>query len=235
MDESLIGKKIMYPGSTVSFEVIGVVGDFNYWSIATPIEPMAIFHIKNSAIFGGARQYLVMKIQPQNSEQWATTFASLNKLWKQHAGDSPFQYSFVDAEFAETFATQQKFGLVLTVLAVLAVLIACLGLLGMIIYALEQRTKEIGIRKVSGASVSAIFLLISKGYTKLIVIAFVIGAPISYYMMNLWLKDFAYKITPSILIFAVTGLSTLFVAVLITSYHSIKAARTNPVDVLRDE
>lgn len=235
MDESLIGKKIMYPGSTVSFEVIGVVEDFNYWSIATPIEPMAIFHIKNSDIFGGARQYLVMKIQPQNSEQWATTFASLNKLWKQHAGDSPFQYSFVDAEFAETFATQQKFGLVLTVLAVLAVLIACLGLLGMIIYALEQRTKEIGIRKVSGASVSAIFLLISKGYTKLIVIAFVIGAPISYYMMNLWLKDFAYKIKPSILIFAVTGLSTVLVAVLITSYHSIKAARTNPVDVLRDE
>jgi putative ABC transport system permease protein len=235
MDESVIGKKIMYPGSTISFEVIGVVGDFNYWSLATPIEPMAIFHIKNSTVFGGDRQYLVMKIAPQNSAEWETTFASLNTLWKQYAGDSPFQYSFVDEAFAETFATQQKFGQVLTVMAILAILIASLGLLGMIIYALEQRTKEIGIRKVSGASVSAIFMLISKGYTKLIVIAFILGAPISYFMMNAWLNDFAYRIKPSFFVFAVAGCGTLIIAMLITSYHSIKAARTNPVDVLRDE
>ena len=235
MDESVIGKKIMYPGSTVSFEVIGVVADFNYWSIATPIEPMAIFHIKNSTVFGGDRQYLVMKIAPQTSAEWETTFASLNKLWKQYAGDSPFQYSFIDESFAETFSTQQQFGKVLTVMATLAILIASLGLLGMIIYALEQRTKEIGIRKVSGASVSAIFMLISKGYTKLIVIAFIIGAPISYFMMNTWLNDFAYRITPSVFVFALAGCGTLIIAMLITSYHSIKAARTNPVEALRDE
>lgn len=235
MDESVLGKKILYPGSDIAFEVIGVVADFNYWSIAMPIEPMAIFHIKNPQVFGGNKQVLVLKIAAQGSEAWDATLASLSTLWKEYAGDSPFQYSFVDDSFAETFSTQKQFGHVLTVMATLAILIACLGLLGMIIYALEQRTKEIGIRKVSGASVSAIVLLISKGYTRLIVIAFFIGAPVSYYMMNLWLKDFAYKIAPSVFIFISAGLGTLILAMLITGYHSIKAARTNPVNVLRDE
>jgi putative ABC transport system permease protein len=105
----------------------------------------------------------------------------------------------------------------------------------MIIYALEQRTKEIGIRKVSGASVWDILALISKGYTKLIIIAFVIGAPISYWMMSKWLEDFAFQIKPSFWIFALTGAGTLLIAILITSYHSVKAALTNPVDVLKDE
>jgi putative ABC transport system permease protein len=107
--------------------------------------------------------------------------------------------------------------------------------LGMIIYALEQRTKEIGIRKVSGASVWDILKLISQGYTKLILVAFVIGAPFSYWLMQKWLSDFSYRITPSVWIFIATGLCTLLVAILITSYHSVKAALTNPVDVLKDE
>jgi putative ABC transport system permease protein len=108
-------------------------------------------------------------------------------------------------------------------------------LLGMIIYALEQRTKEIGIRKVTGASVWNILVLISQGYTKLIVIAFVIGAPISYWMMNQWLESFAYHEKPSVWIFVTTALSTLLMATLITSYHSVKAALTDPVKVLKDE
>jgi putative ABC transport system permease protein len=120
-------------------------------------------------------------------------------------------------------------------MAVLAILIASLGLLGMIIYALEQRTKEIGIRKVSGASVWDILKLVSKGYTRLILIAFIIGAPFSYWLMQKWLSEFAYRITPSIWIFILTGVSTLLTAIFITSYHSMKAALTNPVDVLKDE
>lgn len=237
LDESVIGKKIAYPngGPGVTFEVIGVVGDFNYWTIAAPIEPMAIFNVKNSRIGDGDKEFLVIRIAGQDSRTWETTLADLNQLWKQHAGDTPFEYSFIDDAFAKTFATHQQFGKILTIMAFLAILIACLGLLGMIIYALEQRTKEIGIRKVSGASVYAIFMLISKGYTKLIVIAFAIGAPMAYWMMNLWLQDFAYRITPSLWIFLVAGVSTLLLGILITSYHSIKAALTNPVDVLKDE
>jgi putative ABC transport system permease protein len=147
----------------------------------------------------------------------------------------PLQYGFVDQYFAETFKTQQQFGKVLVVMAALAILIASLGLLGMIIYALEQRTKEIGIRKVSGASVIDIMLLISKGYTKLITVAFLLGAPFAYWMMNQWLQEFAYRITPSLWIFFSTGAGILVIAILITSYHSVKAALTNPVDVLKDE
>ncbi|MEK6783221.1 MAG: ABC transporter permease [Bacteroidota bacterium] len=233
MDDSILGKKVEYYEAT--FEVIGVVADFNYWSIATPIEPMAIFHVKNPIVKDSDKEFLVLRISPQSSASWETTFASLNKIWKENAGDSPFQYSFVDQTFAETFKTQQQFGKVLTVMATLAILIASLGLLGMIIYSLEQRSKEIGIRKVSGASVWNILSLISKGYTKLIIISFVIGAPVSYGMMQQWLQDFSYRITPSIWIFALVGVGTLMVAILITSYHSVKAALTNPVEVLRDE
>jgi putative ABC transport system permease protein len=237
VDESVIGKKLLYVGNdNAPFEIIGVVSDFNYWSLANPIEPMAIFHVKNTKnINAGNRQYLVLRIASQDGDEWSKTVASLSELWRKHAGDSPFDYAFVDQAFAETFRTQQQFGSVLTIMATLAILIASLGLLGMIIYALEQRTKEIGIRKVSGASVWNILVLISRGYTKLIVMAFIIGAPVSYWMMNNWLQDFAYHENPSVWIFVLTGVSTLFIAILITSYHSVKAALTNPVEVLKDE
>ncbi|HEX8038997.1 MAG TPA: ABC transporter permease [Chryseosolibacter sp.] len=236
LDESVIGKKITYPNNNdASFEVIGVVSDFNYWTLATSIEPMAIFHLKNEKIFHETRRFLVLKVEPQGLGGWQTTLAATQQLWKKHAGATPFDYRFVDDNFADTFKTQQQFGKVLTAMASLAILIASLGLLGMIVYALEQRSKEIGIRKVSGASVWDILVMISKGYTSLITLAFLIGAPFSYWLMNKWLEDFAYRITPSAWIFAVAGLSTLFVAMLITSYHSMKAAMTNPVDVLRDE
>lgn len=237
LDESVIGKKIAYPNSGIDsqFEVIGVMEDFHYWSLETIIEPMAIFHINNKTVRDSDKQFIVLKIAPQNSEAWATTFTELNKLWQVHAGDSPFEYEFVDQAFADTYKTQQQFGKVLTIMATLAILIASLGLLGMIIYSLEQRTKEIGIRKVSGASVWNILTLISRGYTKLIIVAFLIGAPLSYWMMLQWLQDFEYRITPSIWIFVEVGMGTLLIAVLITSYHSIKAALTNPVEVLKDE
>jgi putative ABC transport system permease protein len=176
-----------------------------------------------------------LKIQPQDLDGWERTLGATQQLWERHASGTPFDYRFVDENFADTFKTQQQFGKVLTAMASLAILIASLGLLGMIVYALEHRSREIGIRKVSGASVWDILVMISRGYASLIILAFLIGAPVSYWVMNLWLADFAYRITPSIWIFAFAGLSTLFVAILITGYHSVKAAMTNPVDVLRDE
>lgn len=236
MDESIVGKHVQIPGTDIKFEVIGVVSDFNYWSVMTPIAPAAIFHIDDTHLSGaGDVRFITVRVAAQDAEAWESTINDLSALWKAHAGDSPFQYSFVDQAFAETFKTQTQFGKGLVVMAGLAILIAGLGLLGMIVYMLEQRTKEIGIRKVSGATVWNILTLISKGYTKLIIIAFVLAAPLAYWMMQLWLKDFADRITPSVWIFACTGLGTLVVAMLITSYHSVKAALTNPVDVLKDE
>lgn len=233
LDESVIGKRIYYENE--AFEVAGVVADFNYWSLANPIEPMAIFHIKTEQKYPEKRQQLALRINSQGAKAWEQTIAEMQSLWKASAGDTPFQYYFIDQAFAETFRSQQQFGKVLTVMAFLAILIASLGLLGMIIYALEQRTKEIGIRKVSGASVFDILSLISKSYTTLISIAFLFGAPISYFLMNQWLESFAYKIKPSAWIFVGAGASTFVVAILITSYHAMKAARQNPVEVLKDE
>ena len=120
-------------------------------------------------------------------------------------------------------------------MATLCILIASLGLLGMIVFALEQKTKQIGIRKVSGASVGDILLLISKGYTVLIVIAFAIGAPLSYWLMTQWLQSFEYHISPSPYIYLGAGVGTLLIALAITSFQSIKAALLNPVRVLKNE
>ncbi len=237
LDESVIGKKIKSPGGgAVEFEVVGVVADFNYWSLQSNIEPMGIFHIKSSSVVGeGGKRYIALRIGGQSSESWKATFSELEKLWKAHAGDTPFEYSFVDQSFAETFRTEEQFGKALTVMASLAILIAGLGLLGMVVYTLEQRTKEIGIRKVSGASAWNILTLISQSYLKLILVAFFIGAPFSWWMMNQWLEGFAFRITPSPWVLAFAGLGTMLTAVLIASYHSVKAALTNPVDVLKDE
>lgn len=236
IDESALGKKIEIPGAEVRFEVVGVVADFNFWSLQAAMEPMGIFHIKNNDVSGtGPRRFIAMRIAAQNSESWQATFSGLNKLWKQHAAGTPFEYAFVDQSFADTFRAQQQFGKALTVMAGLAIMIASLGLLGVIIFSLENRTKEIGIRKVSGASVWDIVTLISQGYTKLILIAFVIGAPLSYWMMKQWLQDFAFRISPSLWVFVWVGIGTLAIAILITSYHTVKAALTNPVEVLKDE
>jgi len=234
LNESVIGKKLEYQGA--KFEVIGVVQDFNFWSLQAPIESMGIFNVKTMNLSGiGNKEFLVLKVAGQRSEAWAATLSQLHKLWKEKAGDSPYGYEFVDQTFAETFKSQQQFGNMLTVTAVLAIIIAGLGLLGMIIYTLEQRTKEIGIRKVSGASTWNILVLISQGYTRLILIAFIVAAPLSYWIMLQWLQDFPFRITPSPFIYVGVGMGTLLTAIIITSYHSVKAALTNPVEVLRDE
>ncbi|MBX2900022.1 MAG: ABC transporter permease [Cyclobacteriaceae bacterium] len=233
VDESTLGKIITYENA--EFEVIGIVSDFNYWSLINPIEPMAIFNVGSEKYFYSNDKYIALRIEPTDRASWETTLTGLNQLWKKHAGDLPFDYYFVDQAFAEAFKTQEQFGSVLTVMATLAILIAALGLLGMIVYSLEQRTREIGIRKVSGATITDILLLISKGYTRLVLIAFVLGAPFAYWLMQVWLQDFSTRVSPSIWIFAATGLGTLLVATGITSYHSVKAALTNPVEVLKDE
>lgn len=235
-NESAIGKTIESPGGEIKFEVVGVIKDFNYWSLENPIEPMAIFHNQNKNLFGvGNKKFIALRIAPLNEQSWKKTTEELSILWKVHAGDLPIDYSFVDDNFAETFKTQQQFSSVLAVMASLSMLIAGLGLFGMIIYTLEQRTKEIGIRKVSGASVLNILVLVSKGFVKLIIVSFFVSAPVAYWLMRNWLQDFAYRITPSVWTFAAVGLGTLLIAISITLYHSAKAALANPVNALKDE
>jgi putative ABC transport system permease protein len=234
LDESVVGRRIQYEDNFM--EVIGVVKDFNYWTLQAPIEPLGIFHHLHAQLSAHEpKKYVVMKVDAQTRETWNTTLNAVTGLWKKHRRDFPLQYEFVDDAFAATFKEQQQFAQSLTLIAALAILIACMGLLGMIVYSLEQRTKEIGIRKVSGASMFNILVLISKGYAKLIIVAFLISAPFSYWLMQQWLSDFAFRISPSPLLYAAVCIGTLLIAVLITGYHSLRASLRNPVEVLRDE
>ncbi|HTE31736.1 MAG TPA: ABC transporter permease [Chryseolinea sp.] len=233
MDETVIGKIIDYPNESTKFEVAGVVQDFHFTSLETAIQPMAIFHIR-SKVFN-QRKFVLVRLAAGQVKLWQSTSLVLKNVWKEYAGDLPFQYKFIDQTFAAQLEGHQQFGRSLKIMAALAILIACLGLLGMVVYSLEQRTKEIGIRKISGASVINIVTLISKGYTRLIIISFVISAPVSYWLIGQWLQDFENRITPSMWVYAFTGVATLLFSFLITSYHSVSAAQANPVDVLKDE
>jgi putative ABC transport system permease protein len=233
VDESVLGKKIEYPGKG-SYEIVGIVRDFHYWSMQTPIQPMALFH-KEGSMYSGQNHFIVVRVKPGDTEQLKTLIADVNKRWSKFAGDQPFQYSFVDDSFNRAFQSEEKFSHGLTVFAALAILIASFGLLGMIIYTLEQRLKEIGIRKVVGASVSGIWLLMVREYIYLIFIAVVLSVPVCIWLLTNWLEDFSYHIQISPLAFAVAGGGILLTAISVTSYHVLKAANTNPVNILKDE
>jgi putative ABC transport system permease protein len=234
MDESVIGKKIDYPGRS-QFEVIGVIRDFNYWGLESPIQPMAIFHEGAKQVFSAGQKSIVIRtLDPQHADLRSIIAATENN-WKKFAGTHPFHYSFVDDNFAAYYLSEKKFGGALSVFAGLAIVIASLGLLGMIVYTLEQRTKEIGIRKVVGASVWNIWVLVVKDYTILIVSAIVLSTPICFWFLNQWLQGFEYRVRISPWVFVLSGACMLITSLLITGYHVVKAALKNPVAVLKDE
>jgi len=234
VDESTLGKRIQYPGDNLWFEVIGIVRDFNYWSLQGPIQPMAMFNIHNE-LYSSNQEFVVFRVSRDNADAWQQLISSLETSWRKFAGDAPFQYEFVDQAFAESFSEQELFSKALGFFAFLTILIACLGLLGMIVFTLELKTKEIGIRKVIGATVLNILMLVSKEYTKLILISICLSVPITLWLMKNWLENFEYRIELSPVTFVAAGILTLLIAIAITGYHSVKAALTNPVDVLKDE
>ena len=155
--------------------------------------------------------------------------------WKQIAPGQPFSYQFMDDSFDEMYRAEQRIGTIALTFAALAILIACLGLFGLAAFMAEQRTKEIGVRKVLGASVTSIIGLLSKDFLKLVLIAICIASPLAWYAMNQWLKDFAYKIDIEWWMFALAGLLAIGIALLTVSFQSIKAALMNPVKSLRSE
>jgi putative ABC transport system permease protein len=195
---------------------------------------MGIFHVEGSA-YSSNMKFAVVRVAPGQPEMWTGVLSSLQQQWKVFAGDATFQYEFVDQAFAEAFKGHERFAGALTVFAGLAILIACFGLLGMIIYTLEQRTKEIGIRKVVGASVWSIWVLVIREYTMLIIVSVVISTPLCLWLLTKWLETFEYKVplTPWAFVLAAAGM--LGASLLITGYHVLKAALMNPVAVLKDE
>ena len=212
-------------GSKTTYRIIGVVKDFHFKSMHERISPLVMVLGHNSGT-------VIVKIKTKDI---SGLLASLKTQWNQLTADAPFTYSFLDERFNNTYISEQKIGRILGIFAGLTIFVACLGLFGLAMFTAEQRTKEIGVRKVLGASVGSIVGLLSKDFLKLVVIAIALASPVAWYAMNKWLQDFAYKIDISWWMFALAGLLAIGIALLTVSFQSVKAALTNPVKSLRSE
>ncbi len=206
--------------------IIGVVKDFHFRSLQEVIKPLSMRIEPNGC------SLISVNVSPQNL---TATIASIENKWKTLIPYRPFSYYFLDEFFDKQYRAEDRFGRLFLNFAVLAIFISCLGLLGLASYSTMQRTKEIGVRKVMGASVASIVNLLSKDFLKLVIISFVVAAPIAWYFMHKWLSGFAYRVDMSWWIFAVAGIAALLIALATVSFQAIKAAITNPVKSLRTE
>lgn len=209
------------------YTVIGVVDDFHFNSLYHSINPLIIY--LNDEYWG---ESIYIKYKTGNFQKIITRIES---IWNKHAPGEPFAFSFLDAALQKYYTSVAKTQKLLMLFSVLAIIIAAFGLFGLTTFLFEQRTKEIGIRKVNGAKISEILTLLNKDFIKWVAIAFVIATPIAYYAMNKWLENFAYKTTLNWWIFALAGLLALGIALLTVSWQSWKAATRNPVEALRYE
>lgn len=204
--------------------IVGVVKDFNFKTLQHKIDPMILrFQPGHLAI---------VRTQPGQAE---ATIKAMEKINTKLNPSYPFSYGFVDQEIDKAYKGEQQMGSLFNVFAILAIFISCMGLYGLSAFMAEQRTKEIGVRKVLGASVSRLVYLLSLSFTRLILIATLIAVPLSWWAVNNWLEGFAYRTSVSWVIFAVASLSALVIAWLTIGYESIKAAIANPVKSLRSE
>lgn len=221
--EEAVGKTISRgaPGT-----VVGVVKDFHFESLHTPIGPLLVF-LDTTLV-----RQLFVKVK---GEQLATTLAALEKDWKARVSHRPFDYHFMDEDFNALYKAEERIADLFSVFAGIAIVLACLGLFALAAFTTTQRTKEIGIRKVLGATVTNIIRLLVTDFIKLIGIAVIIASPIAWWMMNKWLEDFAYRIDIEWWMFGVAGLAAVVIALLTVSWQAVRAAVANPVESLRDE
>lgn len=207
------------------FTIIGVVKNFHFKSLRENIAPLGLFK-------GTSSGNLIFNIDTKNAE---TALSKLENSWEEMAPGQPFSYSFLDERFDRMYRSENRVSNLVSAFSVLIIVIACLGLFGLSAYSTEQRTKEIGIRKVLGASVSGIVSLVSKDFIKLILISFLIAAPIGYFIMQQWLKDYTYKTSIGFDVFLIAGIGIILIAAITVSWQSVKAALTNPVKSLKSE
>lgn len=223
--KDIIGKKFKQWGREGT--VIGVVKDFNFRSLHLPVEPLTLRYG-----YPWALGRISLLVKPDNIQQ---TIAELKKIWDSHEPQRPFLYHFLDESFSRQYEADAHFGKIFSLFSGLAILIACLGLFGLATFTAEQRTKEIGIRKVLGSSVAGIVALMSKDFIKLVAIAIVIAIPLTWWSMNKWLNDFAYRITIGPGIFIAAAFIAIIIAMITISWQSLRAALANPVKALRNE
>ncbi|MBN8677264.1 MAG: ABC transporter permease [Chitinophagales bacterium] len=230
--ENPIGKWLRYPGNqNQRFQVVGIMRDFHLGSVRTAIEPAAIFH-HSSNTYKVYASYLAVRMHPGTEK---TCIEKTGKLWATAIPNAPFQYDFLDESFARIYRSEAKMGAVLSVFTGLALFIGCLGLFALAVFTAEQRTKEIGVRKVLGASVASVTALLARDFIKLVVIAIFIASPVAYHFMHKWLSNFAYHVDIQPWMFVLAGSAAIVIAFLTVSFQSIKAALANPVQSLRNE
>jgi putative ABC transport system permease protein len=219
-----IGVKVdMYPKDA---KVIGVYKDFHFQSLQKAVEPLAMRILPRNF------RLLSIQIESLNVRQ---TVEAIEKEWKQLVPERPMEFTFLDESFNKQYDSEIKFAQVFSVFTTIAIIIACLGLFGLALFSVQQRTKEIGIRKVLGASIVNIGAMLSKDFIVLVVVAILVASPIGWYAMNRWLQDFEYRISISWWIFILAGVAAIMIAVLTICYHTIKAGMANPVTSLRTE
>ncbi len=206
--------------------VIGVIKDFHYKSLRHQIKPMAL------CIFPGSFQHLIVRVKPENI---SNSIRFMENQWEKVFPNQVFEYNFFDEDFDKLYKTEIRLGNIFNFITALALFVACLGLFGLVHFSTERRTKEIGIRKVAGATILNIVALLTQNFIKWVLIANLIAFPIAYYAMNKWLQDYAYKIEISWWIFVLAGGIVLLIALATVSYQAIKAAMANPVEALKYE
>ncbi|HEY2350322.1 MAG TPA: FtsX-like permease family protein [Puia sp.] len=224
-----IGKDFKY--GQIKGKVIGVMGDFHFESLRQKIVPLVLINPAtgpNQSFFNS----LSLKVSGNNI---AGTLAVVEKTWRKYLPEIPYQFTFLDENFASLYESEQRQGTLFTVFACIAIFIACLGLFGLSAFAITQRVKEIGVRRVLGAKVNTIVTLLSRDFLKLVLIASVIAFPVAWYCMSNWLQDFAYRTSIQWWVFVLSAVLALIVALGTISYHAIKAAVANPVKSLRSE
>ena len=227
-----IGQWMRYPGNgNQRFQVVGVMRDFHLASVKMAIEPTAIFH-ESSKTYQTWGTYLALRLQAGTEKQVIEKTAD---RWKSAVPAAPFEYDFLDASFARLYRAEAKTGAVLGLFTGLALFVGCLGLFALAAFMSEQRTKEIGVRKVLGASVAGITGLLAKDFLKLVLIAILLATPIAWWAANKWLADFIYHIELKAWMFVLTAIAAIAIAFLTVAFQSVKAALANPVKSLRSE
>jgi putative ABC transport system permease protein len=227
-----IGQRIQYPGGNNEwYKVTGIAKDFNVQSLQTAMIPFALFHTSSRSYDIGT-SFMMVRMKPGDI---SNTLSKIESNWKKFVSGEPFDYNFLDASFDALYRSEQRMGNIFSIFTALSLFIACLGLFGLSAYIAERRIKEIGVRKVLGASVPNVVALLSKEFLKLTSVAAFIAFPIAWWWMNKWLEDFAYRININWTVFIIAGLCTLMVALLTVSFQAIKAAIANPIKSLRTE
>jgi putative ABC transport system permease protein len=221
-----VGEELLYTddGGTERLKVIGIIKNFNFESFKSQVRPLSIRLTRNAG-------NLLVRYDGNS----AATIESVGTLWKKYAANEPFEYTFLDEEFDQLFRAEQRMGLISTIFSGLAIFIACLGLFALAAFTAEQRTKEIGIRKALGATSASLILILSKEFTRLVIIAFVPAAAFGWYFTNQWLAEFSDRIEVGPMLFILSGLGAVAIAWLTVGYQAIKAAAMNPVKSLRYE